>query len=141
MLAAGVRTVYFPLMIPPALQQVLLLIESLLRFIEAEYCPPLRVLGIPLFRLPSARTRAAAQLRRLADEIAAIAATLPTLAPTPLLAPHASTPAATTPARKEAPSLPVQSHLRPTPPTARLSLKSKKTVVRPTSQHARTVMF
>ncbi len=70
-------------MIPPILQQVLLLIESLLRAIEAEYCPPLRVLGVPLFRLPGARTRAAAQLRRLADEIAAVAATLPRAPRTP----------------------------------------------------------
>ncbi len=110
-------------MIPPILQQVLLLIESLLRAIEAEYCPPLRVFGIPLFRLPGARTRAAAQLRRLADEIAAVARTLPT-SPSLLPAPQANI----TPA----PAYSAPAYSAPVPPSS----DARRSHVTPDVRHA-----
>ncbi len=81
-------------MVPPVLQQLLLLIESMLRVLEAEYNPRLHILGVPLFRRPNPVTRAIAELRSIIDAVAALAATpIPPAAPSPQAPTAVSAPA------------------------------------------------
>ncbi len=65
-------------MVPTALETLILLIESLIRLLEAECLPRARLFGLPL---PNPAARAAADLRHISEALAAIAAARASSAP------------------------------------------------------------